>query len=201
MTEQLAILNCGRQYTKVIDRKVRELGVKTEIFPIGVNPEKLEAFGGIILSGGPSSVWQKGVPAYSDKIFELGKPILGICYGMQLINAHFGGKVLPGVKTEYGQCEIDIDPSCPLFEGLTDKQNVLMNHGDAVKVLAPAFMCVAETGASSREYTTVKSASSVCSFTPKWNLAKTASRCWKTFCGKFALSRILTPLKTESKLR
>ena len=145
MEEKCAILDCGGQYTKVIDRKVRELGVKSEIFPIGVAPEKLAGFGGMILSGGPASVWEKGAPEYDGRIFDLGIPTLGICYGMQLLNEHFGGKVVPDYKTEYGQTEINVDPSTPLFAGLESRQKVLMSHGDAVEVLAPGFKRIADT--------------------------------------------------------
>lgn len=145
MEEKCAILDCGGQYTKVIDRKVRELGVKSEIFPIGVNPEKLRGFGGMILSGGPSSVWEKGAPEYNPEIFSLGIPALGICYGMQLINDCFGGKVVPNFKTEYGQIEINIDTSCPLFAGLSSREKVLMSHGDAVEKFADGFIQVADT--------------------------------------------------------
>ena len=125
MEEKCAILDCGGQYTKVIDRKVRELGVKSEIFPIGVSPEKLKGFGGMILSGGPSSVWEKGAPEYDERLFDLGIPTLGICYGMQLLNEHFGGKVVPNFKTEYGQIEISVDPACPLFAGLEPNNRYL----------------------------------------------------------------------------
>ena len=145
MEEKCAILDCGGQYTKVIDRKVRELGVKSEIFPIGVSPEKLKGFGGMILSGGPSSVWEKGAPEYDEHLFDLGIPTLGICYGMQLVNDHFGGKVVPNFKTEYGQIEISVDPACPLFAGLEPKQKVLMSHGDAVEKMADGFVRVADT--------------------------------------------------------
>ncbi len=146
MKEKVAILDCGGQYTKVIDRKVRELGVYTDILPLGAELEKIKDYSALILSGGPSSVWSEGAPKYDAAIFDIGKPILGICYGMQLINEHFGGRVLPQVKTEYGQTEIEIDTSCPLFDGLDASQKVLMSHGDAVKVLADGFKCVGKTG-------------------------------------------------------
>ncbi len=146
MNEKVAILDCGGQYTKVIDRKVRELGVYTDILPIGAESEKLKTYSAFILSGGPSSVWSAGAPKYDSGIFDLGKPILGICYGMQLICEHFGGKVLPGVKTEYGQIPIQVDVSCPLFKGLESEQLVLMSHGDAVKELSGDFKCVGKTG-------------------------------------------------------
>ena len=146
MKEKIAILDCGGQYTKGIDRRVREAGVYSDIFPIGVEKEKLAAYSAFILSGGPSSVWSEAALKYDEGIFDLGRPMLGICYGMQLICEHFGGKVMPGVKTGYGQITIDGDPACPLFKGLDAKQPVLMSHGDAVKVLAPGFTCVGKTG-------------------------------------------------------
>lgn len=144
--EKLAILDCGGQYTKVIDRKIRELGVYTDILPMGVAAEKLKGYGGIIFSGGPASVWENGAPEYDDAIFELGIPMLGICYGMQMIVDHFGGKVAPNFKTEYGQISIKVDPTCPIFSGLDPIQKVLMSHGDAVSIMPEGFQLVAETG-------------------------------------------------------
>ncbi|HOJ77883.1 MAG TPA: glutamine-hydrolyzing GMP synthase [Bacillota bacterium] len=146
--EKIAILDCGGQYTKVIDRKVREMNVKSEIFPIGVTADQLQGFQGIILSGGPGSVWteDKALP-YDPAIFDLKIPVLGICYGMQLINQHFGGVVLPGVKTEYGEMVIKVDTECPLFKGLDETQRVLMSHGDSVAQLAPGFKVAAKSEA------------------------------------------------------
>ena len=144
--EQLAILDCGGQYTKVIDRKVRELGVKSDIFPIQVEPETLKAYQAIILSGGPNSVWSESALQYHPEILDWGLPVLGICYGMQLINQHFHGVVAPGVKTEYGEETIWIDSTCPLFQGLQAQETVLMSHGDAVKELAEGFQVVAKSG-------------------------------------------------------
>lgn len=145
MSEKCAILDCGGQYTKVIDRKVRELGVNTDIFPLGVDIAKLNDYQAIILSGGPSSVWNDKAPKYNSEIFDLNKPILGICYGMQLINEHFGGIVLPADNTEYGQIEVKADTNCPLFDSLDEKQIVLMSHGDEVQKLADGFKLVGET--------------------------------------------------------
>ncbi len=145
--EKLAIIDCGGQYTKVIDRKVRELGVYTDIFPLQADIEKLKGYDAFILSGGPASVWDENAPKYHGELFDLGKPILGICYGMQLINVHFGGEVAPKVKTEYGQMEITVDPEkCPLFDGLSKAEVVLMSHGDAVSKVANQFEVVAMTG-------------------------------------------------------
>lgn len=142
--EKVAILDCGGQYTKVIDRKVREMSVKSDIFPINVSADTLRDYQGIILSGGPGSVCD-GSLEYDSRIFDFKIPVLGICYGMQLINKHFGGVVSPGIKTEYGEVEIEVDTFCPLFEGLEVRQQVLMSHGDSVKELAPGFL----VGASS----------------------------------------------------
>ncbi len=144
--ESIAILDCGGQYTKVIDRKVREMSVKSEIFSIDTPAEKLRDFQGIILSGGPASVWSEQALRYDPKMLELNIPILGICYGMQLINQHFGGQVVPGHTTEYGETVIDIKPDCPLFTGLDAKQQVLMSHGDSVVELAKGFQVAAESG-------------------------------------------------------
>lgn len=138
--ERVAILDCGGQYTKVIDRKVREMSVKSDIFPIGISAAELRGYHGIIFSGGPGSVWVEDSLEYDPDLFELKLPMLGICYGMQLINKHFGGIVAPGLKTEYGETEIEVEPDCPLFDGLERKQRVLMSHGDSVKELAPGFM-------------------------------------------------------------
>lgn len=145
MSEKCAILDCGGQYTKVIDRKVRELGVNTDIFPLGVDISKLNDYQAIILSGGPSSVWNDKAPKYDSNIFNLKKPILGICYGMQLINGHFGGVVLPADNTEYGQTDVQVAKDCPLFDSLDAKQTVLMSHGDEVQKIADGFKLVGET--------------------------------------------------------
>jgi GMP synthase (glutamine-hydrolysing) len=141
--ETIAILDCGGQYTKVIDRKVREMSVKSEIFSINTPAKTLRDFQGIILSGGPASVWSEKALSYDPGIFELNLPVLGICYGMQLINQHFGGKVVPGHTTEYGETVIDSNPECPLFAGLESKQQVLMSHGDSVVELAKGFKVAA----------------------------------------------------------
>lgn len=138
--EKVAILDCGGQYTKVIDRKVREMSVKSDIFPIGVSAAELRGYQGIIFSGGPGSVWVENSLEYDPDLFKLNLPMLGICYGMQLINKHFGGIVAPGVKAEYGETEIEVEPDCPLFDGLERKQWVLMSHGDSVKEPAPGFL-------------------------------------------------------------
>lgn len=144
--EKLAILDCGGQYTKVIDRRVRELGVKSDIFPINVKSSELKEYQSIILSGGPNCIGQDERLGFDYKIFELGVPVLGICYGMQLMSDYFKGVVDSNVIKEYGQCEIDIDNTALIFEGLDKKQQVLMSHGDTVKVLPEGFKIIGESG-------------------------------------------------------
>lgn len=144
--DQVAILDCGGQYTKVIDRKVREAGVRTEIYPISVDTATLEQYQGIILSGGPASVYSTEAVEYNHDIFNLGVPVLGICYGMQLINEHFEGKVTANVKQEYGETVVDLHTDCLLFEGLSSREQVLMSHGDSVTELPEGFRSVGHSG-------------------------------------------------------
>jgi GMP synthase (glutamine-hydrolysing) len=141
---KIAILDCGAQYTKVIDRRVREVNIETDIYPVNVSAETFKSgFSGIILSGGPNSVYEADAPQCDPALFDLGLPILGICYGMQLINRHFGGVVQSGAVKEYGETVIEVNCDCPLFAGLNTKQHVLMSHGDSVTQLAEGFVQVA----------------------------------------------------------
>lgn len=132
--DKILILDFGSQYTQLIARKIRELNVYCEIHPFNVSLEFIKNFGAkaVVLSGGPSSVYQEGAPTISKEVFELGLPILGICYGMQLICHMFGGKVQKAAKKEFGQHEMDILKSCKLFDGLSNPTTVLMSHGDSV---------------------------------------------------------------------
>jgi GMP synthase (glutamine-hydrolysing) len=143
--DKVAILDCGAQYTKVIDRRVRALQVTTDIFPSSVQPAILKTggYGGIIISGGPHSVYEVGAPQCDPGIFELGIPVLGICYGMQLMNRHFGGQVSAGHASEYGETTVDVSPEALLFQNMNTQQHVLMSHGDAVTALAEGFFVIA----------------------------------------------------------
>ena len=146
MSEYIAILDCGGQYTKVIDRRVREAGVRSEIYGLERKAEDLQGCRALILSGGPSSVYANEAPPYDPAIFALGVPVLGICYGMQLLSLHFGGAVQPSVQTEYGELRVDVAQDCPLFAGLAEKQMVLMSHGDTVTKIPEGFAVSAWSG-------------------------------------------------------
>ena len=143
--EKLAILDCGGQYTKVIDRRVRELGVKSDIFPINVKAETLKEYQSVILSGGPNNIGEQQRLGFDKTIFELGVPVLGICYGMQLMSDHFGGVVDSNIVKEYGQNEVIINNKVPIFDGLAEKQQVLMSHGDTVRIAPNGFEVIAKS--------------------------------------------------------
>jgi GMP synthase (glutamine-hydrolysing) len=117
--EKIIILDFGSQYTQLIARRIREGKVYSEIHPYNISPKNIESLApkGIILSGGPSSVYEDKAPLIPKKILQMGIPILGICYGMQLICHLFGGKVAPHSKREYGKADLVIDSNIDLFNG------------------------------------------------------------------------------------
>lgn len=145
--DKVLILDFGSQYTQLIARKIRELKVYCEIHPFNVSMDFIKNFGAkaIILSGGPCSVYEEGSPSVSEEIFELGLPILGICYGMQLICQLFGGEVKKAAKKEFGQFPVDIIDACSLFEGISSPTIVLMSHGDSVAGIPEGYSITAKS--------------------------------------------------------
>ena len=144
---RIAILDAGAQYGKVIDRRIRELCVQSDLLPLATPPNLLAEYSALIISGGPQSVYGADAPAFHRGIFELNKPILGICYGMQLINHVYGGKVERKAVREDGQFNINIDTSSFLFTALPPTIDVLLTHGDSVVETAPGFTVTATTSA------------------------------------------------------
>ena len=143
----IAILDFGSQYTQLIARRVREQKVYSEIIRFDTSAEKLRESkpAGIILSGGPNSVFEEGAPLCDPALFDLGIPILGICYGMQLTAKTLGGVVKPGTHREYGHTLIEAVPGNRLFAGLPDELNVWMSHGDQVDVMPEGFKVAARS--------------------------------------------------------
>ena len=148
--EKILVLDFGSQYTQLIARRIRESKVYSEIFPFNASIEKINNFypKGIILSGGPSSVYDAGAPIPDLKIFELGVPVLGICYGMQLIAHCLGGKVAKAQKREYGKAELAVDDRRDIFEGIPAKTVVWMSHGDRIERCPTNFYPLAHTANS-----------------------------------------------------
>ncbi|MRR52499.1 MAG: glutamine-hydrolyzing GMP synthase, partial [Rhodocyclaceae bacterium] len=145
MNDRIAILDFGSQYTQLIARRVRELQVYSEIFPWDAPAETVQAFGacGYILSGGPNSVYDPGAPSLPDYVIDSGLPVLGICYGMQLLTHRLGGKVAPSAEREYGPAVIETIRSNPLVaEG---SQPVWMSHGDRIHAMPPGFEILARS--------------------------------------------------------
>ncbi|EGU69248.1 GMP synthase (glutamine-hydrolyzing), N-terminal domain protein [Streptococcus cristatus ATCC 51100] len=142
--EKIIVLDYGSQYNQLISRRIREIGVFSELKSHKITADEVRAIRpvGIILSGGPNSVYEEGSFDIDPEIFELGIPILGICYGMQLLTHKLGGKVLPAGDAgnrEYGQSKLTRATS-PLFKGTPDEQLVLMSHGDAVTEIPADFV-------------------------------------------------------------
>src|SRR5262245_16951040 len=133
----IVILDFGSQYTQLIARKVRESNVYCEIHPFSTKWETIKALNptGVILSGGPSSVYEKGAPKPDKAVIESGLPIFGICYGLQVLAEHFGGKVTPGKKREYGPATIQVTTDNSIFQGLPKNLPVWMSHGDSVSLM------------------------------------------------------------------
>lgn len=131
-TQKVAILDAGSQFGKVIDRRVRELNVQSHIIPLDSADSELKKYDAIIISGGPESVYGDKAPKFNKNIFNLGLPVLGICYGMQLMNYVSNGNVVKTDKREDGPCKITVDNKSLLFKDLDKTQEVLMSHGDSI---------------------------------------------------------------------
>jgi len=137
----ILVLDFGSQYTQLIARKLRESGVYTEVVPYRESIEDIKARQpqGIILSGGPASVYAEDAYKPHDEIWDLGLPILGICYGMQLITQHFGGEVVAADHQEYGKAKLTIESDSSIFRGVTNDSIVWMSHGDKAERLPDGF--------------------------------------------------------------
>lgn len=145
--ELIVVLDFGSQYNQLITRRIREFGVYSELHPHTITAEEIKAMNpkGIIFSGGPNSVYDENAFRCDERIFDLGLPVLGICYGMQLMSVHFGGKVERAKNREYGKASIEVGNESALFKGLPETQVVWMSHGDLVTQVPPGFTVDAES--------------------------------------------------------
>jgi GMP synthase (glutamine-hydrolysing) len=147
-TQSIVILDFGAQYTQLIARRIREQNVFSAVLPCTASLEEIQAYKpiGIVLSGGPCSVYDADAPPADPKVLDLGLPILGICYGLQFITHHLGGKVRAADKREYGHADVQIvDEKNALFDGLPSDLTVWMSHGDEALELPAGFHLTAKT--------------------------------------------------------
>ena len=147
--DKVAVVDYGSQYTQLIARRIREAHVYSEIFPPTVPLERLRQYQAIVLSGGPASVYDEGSPLPPPALFELGVPVLGICYGMQAMALALGGRVEAAVHREYGRAEVRLSATDGLFEGVapdaSGRLTVWMSHGDTVLTAPPGFTPLGST--------------------------------------------------------
>jgi GMP synthase (glutamine-hydrolysing) len=145
--ERVVVLDFGGQYNQLIARRIRDLGVFSELLPHTITAEELEQHkpSGIIFSGGPNSIYEEGALKCDPAIFELGVPILGICYGMQLIAAHYGAKVDRAHKREYGKAELEVVGTSKLFASFGAKEQVWMSHSDVLLAPPTGFEVIGRT--------------------------------------------------------
>jgi GMP synthase (glutamine-hydrolysing) len=148
-TSTIVVLDFGSQYTQLIARRIREQNVFSAVLPCTASIQEIESYhpAGIILSGGPSSVYDADAPAADPKVLDLGHPVLGICYGLQFVVHHLGGKVRPAEKREYGHAEVTVIDERPkaLFSGLPRSFAAWMSHGDEALELPAGFELAAKT--------------------------------------------------------
>ncbi|CEG23627.1 GMP synthase [glutamine-hydrolyzing] [Planococcus massiliensis] len=139
--KKIVVLDFGSQYNQLITRRIREIGVYSELHPHTITAEEIKDMNatGIIFSGGPNSVYDKNAFSIDEAIFEMGLPILGICYGMQLMALKLDGKVEKAQNREYGKAELKLIKESGVFEGLPEEQIVWMSHGDLVTAAPPGF--------------------------------------------------------------
>lgn len=148
--DRVAILDAGSQYAKVIDRRVRELSVYSELVPLQISVNELHAqrFKAIIISGSPGSVNDPVPVQYDPQLFECGLPILGICYGLQMLNKQRGGTVVRQSAREDGQFQVQLNVTdCPLFKDMKSTENVLLTHGDSIGQLGENLVSIGTSDA------------------------------------------------------
>lgn len=146
-TQSIVVLDFGAQYAQLIARRIREQNIFSVVLPCHASLEEIRSYSpiGMVLSGGPSSVYDKDAPLADRRVFDLGLPVLGICYGLQYMVHVLGGNVRPADKREYGHAKVELINGSRLFEGLPKVLSVWMSHGDEAEVLPPGFQLIARS--------------------------------------------------------
>ncbi len=147
MREKVIVIDFGGQYNQLVARRVRECNVYCEIYSYKTDIAKIKAMNpkGIILTGGPNSCYEQGAPSCTEELFNLGIPVLGLCYGAQLMMLVLGGKVEKAPVREYGKIEVSVNTSSALFEGVSPTTICWMSHNDYISQPAPGFDICART--------------------------------------------------------
>ena len=145
--EKVIVIDFGGQYNQLVARRVRECNVYCEIYSYRTDIRRIREMQpkGIILTGGPNSCYEAGAPTYTKELFELGIPVLGLCYGAQLMQLILGGRVEKAPVREYGKVQVMVDPKSPLFAEVGQETICWMSHNDYISQIAPGFQIVAHT--------------------------------------------------------
>jgi GMP synthase (glutamine-hydrolysing) len=145
--ELIAVLDFGGQYSHLIARRIRECGVYSELFPFSTKPAELKNLNvkGVVLSGGPASVYEDGSPRCDPAVFQMGLPVLGVCYGLQLMVQELGGHVKATTRHEYGKADLRVRDTKDLLKGLSDRMVAWMSHGDYAETLPKGFEVIADS--------------------------------------------------------
>ena len=188
--EKIIVLDFGSQYNQLITRRIREFGVFSELLHNDITAEEIKAHGnvkGIIFSGGPHSVYAEDAFTVDPAIFELGIPVLGICYGMQLTTHLFGGKVESSTTREYGSAKVDVfNTSSGIFKGLAEEEEVLMSHGDRITAIPEGFSVTASNAHTPfAAFENQERRITACNSTQKFAIVFTATTCFVTSCSIF----------------
>ena len=148
--ETVLVLDFGGQYNELIARRVRDLGVYCEVHPYQKAMEKIAALQpiGIIFTGGPNSVYEEGAPKVDHEVFRQGLPVLGLCYGLQMMSQVLGGEVKSAPTREFGKTPVHYDTGCPLFKGMPEDAICWMSHVDYVSRLPEGFTAICHTAAT-----------------------------------------------------
>ena len=185
--EKVIVIDFGGQYNQLVARRVRECNVYCEIYSYKTPLEQIKAMNpkGIILTGGPNSCYKEGSPTCTKELFELGVPVLGLCYGAQLMQHVLGGKVEKAPVREYGKTETFVDKSSALFGDVSEKTIVWMSHFDYISQVAPGFKIIQQT-VQWQQQSVQKRTSMQSSSIQKFFIHRKVLRCFTTLCVEYA---------------